>query len=72
VCSIDRLKDHSIVMLFGRPLEKDIGSSIDEEADIGRIGRLPGAPDTIGLIDCLTEFSILVAIALAPASSPID
>jgi hypothetical protein len=45
-------------MLFGRPLEKDIGPSIDEEADIDCVSRLSSASDTAGLIDCLAEFSI--------------
>ncbi len=45
-------------MLFGRSLEKDIGPSIDEEAEIGCIRGLPSASDAISLIDCRAEFSI--------------
>ena len=45
-------------MLFGRSLKKDIGPSIDEEADIRCIGDLSSAPDAITLIDGLAEFSI--------------
>jgi hypothetical protein len=45
-------------MLFGRSLEEDIRPSIDEEADIGCIGRLANASDAITLIDGLAEFSI--------------
>ena len=58
VCTLDRLNDHSIVILFGRSLEKDIGSSIDEEAAIGCIRGLPSAPDAINLIDYFAEFSV--------------
>src|SRR5215472_8682017 len=45
-------------MLFGRSLEKDVGPSIDEKRDIGGLDGLPSAADTVGLIDCLAEFSI--------------
>jgi hypothetical protein len=44
-------------MLFGRCLEKDICPSINEEGDIGCVGRLASAADAIDLIDCVTEFS---------------
>jgi hypothetical protein len=44
-------------MFFGRSLKKDVGPSIDEEAEIGCIGRLPSTLDAIGLIDCLAELS---------------
>jgi len=40
-----------------RSLEKDICPSINEERDIGCVGRLASAADAIDLIDCLTEFS---------------
>src|ERR1700722_2487193 len=56
--SSDHLDDHGIVMLLWRSLEKDIGSSIDEETDTGCIGRLPSAPDATDLIGCLAELSI--------------
>ena len=45
-------------MLVWRSLEKNVSPSIDEEMNIGCIGRLSSAPDAIGLIDCLAEFSI--------------
>ena len=57
-CTLDRLDYESIVMLFGRSLEKDICPRIDEEADAGRISRLPNASDAIALIDRLAEASI--------------
>jgi hypothetical protein len=38
-------------------LWKGICPSINEEADIGCVGRLASAVDAIGLNDCLTEFS---------------
>jgi hypothetical protein len=58
-------------MLFGRLLEKDIGPSIDEEADIRSIGDLPSAADAIGLIDGVAEFSIRrKAILQVAAYSP--
>jgi hypothetical protein len=60
-------------MLFERSLEKDISPSINEESDIGPIGRLPSAPDAIGLIDRLAEFptrgkAVLQVAADGPAS----
>jgi hypothetical protein len=58
VCSIDRLSDHNVVMLFRRSLEKDISPGVDEEANVGCIGGLASAPDSIGMIDCLAELSI--------------
>src|ERR1700733_4353074 len=57
-CSRDRLNDHSIVMRFGRSLKKDICPSIDEEADIGCIGRMPSVSDAIALLDGFTKSSI--------------
>src|SRR5580658_4821627 len=45
-------------MLFRGPLEKDVGAGIDEETNIRRISNLPSAPDTVGLFNCLAEFSI--------------
>jgi hypothetical protein len=55
---LDRRNDHSFVMLFGWSLEKNISPSIDEEADISRIGHPPSTPDASGLINGLAEFSI--------------
>ncbi len=73
VCSIDRISDHNIVMLFRRSLEKDVSPSVDEEADVGCIGSLASAPDAIGMIDCLAKLSIrrkaiLQVAAYGPAS----
>jgi hypothetical protein len=58
VCALDRLGEHRVVMLFGWTLEKDIRPGVEEEADIARIGSLAGAPDTIGLILRVAEFSV--------------
>jgi hypothetical protein len=57
-CSLERLTDHSIVMLLGWSLKKDVCPGIHEEADARCIGRLSSAPDAIGLIGDLAEFSI--------------
>jgi hypothetical protein len=43
-------------MLFGRPLKKDVGPGIDEEASIGSIDRPPRVSNAIALIGYIAEF----------------
>ena len=45
-------------MLFGRPLKKDVGPGIDEEASINSVGRPSRVSNAIALIDCLAEFPV--------------
>src|SRR5262249_33746259 len=56
--SLDRLNHHRLIVMFRGALEKDIGPSIDEEADIRSIGRLPRGLNPISLLDGLAELSI--------------
>jgi hypothetical protein len=73
-CSLDRLDDHGIVVLFGWSLEKDVCPRIDEEVDLGCIGRLPSAPDAIDLIDRLAKFAVRrkAVLQVAPHGPRVD